>query len=216
MLKILIGIPSIRPQEYFLESLASFLLSLNEVGVVKVSWVFGKKLVDAQNELAKEVLTGNYSHLLFLEDDHSGHSIEMLKALISADVSIIGIPYYSRHFPNLRLPLLKKKDLFTGSPYKSGIHLVDLLPFGMTLINRSVFERLDFPFFEEDPISLSTDSLFSKRLKALNIPLFGHFDYELEHRGISSNTILSVRKDQEKLGIRKLVKDAKHRMLKAV
>lgn len=188
MARILIGIPSVKPRDSFLVSLLPFLESLTDYDV-DVFWVWNKPLVEAQNSMAMACLKGDYDYLLTLEDDHSGHTKEMVDGMIEADVPFIGIPYYSRHYPNIRIPMMKRGDKYFGARHESGVHDVDILGFGMTLIKREVFEGMDYPYFKVDKGSIrSTDKNFSKRVKAK-----GHFDYFLTHRELNQENILEKR-----------------------
>lgn len=204
--RILVGIPCHKPERMFLQDCAIFLLETKKKYEVEEKWVYGKTLVDAQNEIGEYFLSKNFDYLLFLEDDHSGHSIEMLDAMIESDKDITAIGYYSR-WPAHPLTLMVKsgkpspKD-YRSAPHSSGIQEVDLCGFGFTLIKRKVIESMDKPIFRLNGIdyrnggrNVATDKNFFERAKSLGCEIHGFFDFDLAHRGISKKNVMRLREN---------------------
>lgn len=221
MAKILIGVPAYKPLKQFLVSLSKFQTALSQTEhEFNYCWVEGYKLVDAQNYIAEMFLEGDWEYLLFLEEDHWGHTKSMLEKLIEANAHVASVKYYSRHYPFICC-LLKysgKKQLvkkYSQYPiHQKGYAECDLLPFGMTLIRRDTFNHLTKPYFRlnifkgQEPIkrqdgsinnSIATDRNFSDRLRAKGIKLMGYFDECLTHNGINNETIDKYREHGNKL-----------------
>lgn len=201
---ILIGIPMHTPTNEFLVSLLVFLDEIKEHYDIEVLEVKDKTLVEAQNIIADKFVSGSYDFLLLLEDDHFPHSRNMLKALLRADTEVCAINYYSRYFPYYTCLM---QDLHNDSVDQrfghidktSGYHDCDLMGYAMMLIRRSVFDKLDKPYFrlnkDGGPNSYATDIDFSDRCRANNIRLVGCFDYILNHRNVTPENVMQLRID---------------------
>jgi hypothetical protein len=201
-LRILIGIPKHHPTQEFLLSLSSFLSELQKQEQhykVEVLEIENKTLVEAQNIIASHFLTNAFDFLLLVENDHSGYSVEMLKALLRANAEIVGMNYYSRHMPYYtclmeQLPHTHINHRFGHIDQKSGYRRVDLTGWGMTLIKKSLFKKLDEPYFRLNKDGgegcYATDVDFCDRLKKANVDIIGCFDYILNHRDITATNRL--------------------------
>ena len=193
--KILVGYPTLNPDGRFLKSLSKFIKQARKKYNIEVLPIVGKQLVDAQNSIARYfIYNTNCDYLLILESDHYGHKVEMLDALVNKDVEVASINYYSRHFPYYsclmrELPDRGQDARFAGLGYSQGFELCDLSGFAMMLIKRSVFKKLDKPYFRLNkfggPGSYATDIEFCDRLKEYGIQIWGCFDYCLAHRDIT-------------------------------
>jgi hypothetical protein len=205
--RILLGIATVSPDRRFLQNLpvfandvARFLPHL-DVDYVN-GWVWGKTLVDAQNELADKALSENYDYLLFMEDDHWGFTWEMLLTCLESGRHVSGIPYRSRHFPFDIVPMTYCRTdtngmkLFKGMNWEQykGYHECDLLGFGFTLIKTETFRIIDRPFFTENIKKYpgcgarATDILFAESLQAKGINPVGCFQHRINHREIEETT----------------------------
>lgn len=201
--KILVGVALHNPDHRFQESLLSFLKNAKEKYDIECIIIYGKTLVNAQNDIANYFMNDDYGYLLMCEDDHWGHSVDMLDSLFNPDVEVSAINYYSRHFPyySCLMHELKNRPMaerFAGLHYTSGYYECDLAGFAMMLIKRSVFDKLDKPYFRENkesgPGSYATDIDFSDRLKEKGISILGCFDHTLAHRDVSLDNIADLRR----------------------
>jgi len=203
--RILAGIASRTPipaDQRFAESLPLFLLKVFELFNFSFSvyQVVGKKLDDAQNEIAEVSVHGNFDYLLLLEDDHWGHKPEMLDALVKADVDVCSILQYSRWYPYFRACMLRDGNFKDGRPkfrealYTEGVHPCDLIPFGMCLIRTSVFERIPKPWFRMNQKKGYTDQAFCSSLMEAGIQPMACFDFTLPHRDITAENVLEKRR----------------------
>ena len=202
--KILIGIPMWLPDSRFLESLPKFCKELDGKCRYEVKIVGGDSLVNAQNEIVDYLLSGDYTHLLHMEDDHWGHKVEMLEALLKPDVEVCGINYHCRWYPYnscLMEDLYHNREnqRFSSIERESGYQECDLVGFAMTLYKRSVFEKIGKPYFtlnkrgERWSKSYATDEDFCDRLKAHGIKMWGCWDYTLPHRDITKENVREIR-----------------------
>lgn len=192
-MKILIGIPSVRNYLDFMESMNFFLPKLGAEHQVEVYEVKNKLIADARNMIVEYMLSKDFEYLLFLDDDHSGHTMEMFNALLKQDAYVCAIKCYSRFFPyspNL-LDYSGIEDLRMKYQMKNettGVHEFDLVGFGMTLIKREVFEILEKPYFVSDN-NQREDNYFCDKLQEKGIKPFGIMDFTLSHQGVNEHNV---------------------------
>jgi hypothetical protein len=86
---------------------------------------------------------------------------------------------------------------------QEGLQRCDLVPFGMTLIKRRVFDYIDKPYFEINDYyefipktegALATDQNFCDKLRDKHIAVVGCFDHTLNHREITKDNYMDYRK----------------------
>lgn len=197
MANILICIPSIREYELFLESFERFKEGVSKKHTILTFMVKNRRLVDVQNEAASAFMAGNWDYLLFLDDDHWGHTPDMLETLINANAYIATIKTYIRHYPYMCALLNRTKEgLFVGVEDGEGYHPVDATGFPMTLIRRDLFSRLTKPYFREESEGdrdWATDGEFCSRLNDVGIKPVGCFQHCLAHGDITSENVLEKR-----------------------
>lgn len=204
MKKILIGIPSTREDQKFIDSLFNFVQQCEGKYIVDTMVIKDQKLSVAQNYIAERFCESNFDYLLFLDDDHYGHNIEMLDCLIAADAMVTTMKTYSRHYPYVCSLYRRIKGRDNESCY-AGIEKVetnegylecDLTGFPMTLIKRELFFILNPPFFKERKESMTewaTDREFFERLATLGIKPIGCFQYCLDHQDVTQDNVLELR-----------------------
>lgn len=193
--KILFGIPFHKPDDRFLECLPKLIEECNKEYTLQVISVPNRELVDSQNYISKYFLQEtDYDYLLLMENDHWGHTKEMLDAMIKFDKEVVAMNYHSRHFPypNCLLNRIAGRagvDCYTGLTYTQGFHKCDIAGYAMMLLKRSVFAKLALPYFRLNKDggdgSYATDIDFCLRLKEVGIDIWGCFDYCLSHRDIT-------------------------------
>jgi len=202
---IFVGVACHKPWKEHTESLSAFLLECSLKYDIECLQVWGKPLVDAQNQIAKTFLASGKPYLLMLEDDNWGFTLEMLEALLKPNAYVCGMKYFSRHYPYVAMPF----DFFhafsdgeddkefqmnlVGHP-EGGYHTQGLTGFGMTLLRREVFLELKEPFFELNGAnkfrdSYATDQNFCRKLRTIGVLPVGCFDHCVNHRGIDNNTV---------------------------
>lgn len=154
-------------------------------------------LPDAQNEVANCFLNANYDYLLFLDDDHWGHTKEMLDCLIDANTYVSTMKTYSRHYPYMCAAWNKAGEgVMLPIENGQGYQECDLTGFPMTLIRRNVFELIDEPYFrplEADGRTWNSDIDFFERLGKINIKPVACFQYCLNHDKITQENVQEYR-----------------------
>lgn len=196
MKKIFIGIPSIRRFEPFWESYKKFVVNAREFYEIESMVVTDKSLGIAQNIIADCFLDGNCEYLLFLDDDHWGHTVQMLDCLIDANSHVATMKTYSRHFPYACTLIQKTKGGLIPIEHADGYREVDLTGFPMTLIRRDTFALLDRPYFREVEFcgrTWNTDEDFFERLNTKGIKPIGCFQYCLNHDIITPENVVKLR-----------------------
>jgi hypothetical protein len=205
VIKLLVGLAINKPDLRFLQSLSTLLSELGkkpEHYKVEVLEVKDKTLVEAQNQIGNYFVEHDFDYLLFFEDDNWGFTLEYLKALLRLNTSVSSMHYYSRHFPYYScLMRIQNPDIpsskYCGYNTESGSHEVDMSGFGMMLIKRQVFNKLDKPYFRINeyggPGCYATDQSFSEDLLKIGIKPVGCFDYCLGHRDVTPENVMELR-----------------------
>lgn len=209
-MKLNIGIPSARYYQPFWESISSFLVEAKKKYEIEVNVVRDLPIDQARTKIVESFLSGSADYLLFLDDDHEGHTIEMLNALVSVNTHVCAIKCHSRFFPYLPNVLY-----YSGFPnervkYKyhemgNGFHESDLVGFGMTLIRRDTFDKFELPYFVGED-NRKEDNYFCDKLIKSGIRPVGCWDFTLSHQGIGSHNFQELKETQMKLIIEDLVK----------
>lgn len=192
---IFVGAACHRPHDEFTKSLSAFLVSCSLKYDIECLSVYGQQLVDAQNIIADRFLKTDKQYLLMVEDDNWGFLEVMLDEMIEADKPVIGMKYHSRHSPHVVLPMRPHPYLMDKGMMEligpRGIQLAYLVPFGMTLIKRFIFDILEKPYFAlnekthpDCPTQYATDHNFCHRLMGEGVTLWGHYDFCINHRGM--------------------------------
>lgn len=208
MKTIFIGIPTSRIYKLFWESLSIFLPKLGEKYKYEVYTVSDKLLADARNEIAKKFLESDKDYLLFLDDDHSGHTLEMFEAILEPILknssNMSGIRCFARGFPypsNIQVyskfdekaaGLKEGQAKYIPVDLDKGYIYCDLIGFGMTLITRKAFELVGEPYFVGQD-NMREDNYFCDKLVEKGIQPVGCFNYTLEHNGIGIHNALPLR-----------------------
>ena len=205
--RVLVGIASgagQAPYQRFLESLPPFYSQLSTEYDVEIKWIVGKRLDDAQCEIAEYAIEHNFEYILMMEDDHWGHNLGMVHKLFNGldeTHPIVASRYFSRHYPFLKTAMNhiegeKREvtegvwtDFYTEAKGDSGYQTVDLASFGMMLITTEVFKKLERPYFRFSADVDTTDNDFCRRLKSIGIRPKVCFDYILPHRDLTEETV---------------------------
>ena len=206
MKRILIGVCSTRSDKRFWDSFFRFTKDICEFYDVGTTIIRDMHLPDAQNEIVEIFMNCNYDYLLFMDDDHWGHTREMLDCLVEADSPLATIKSYSRHYPYSCALMRQNRNSYAGIENGEGYQEVDLSGFPMTLIKREVFEKMERPYFvgkDEGLRTWATDENFSRRMKSLGLKMTGCFQYCLPHDDITQETVWK-RREEEKMDGEKL------------
>lgn len=199
--KILIGIPSGRQDSIFLASLNNLVEQMQgkyQVSVLIEKW---QHLPEAQNHITDYFLSRDFDYLLFLDDDHWGHTIEMVDCLVAANADMATIKTYVRHYPYQVAAFVldgvrDKATKYSSINYQDGYHEVDMTGFPMTLIKPYIFNKLERPYFrgiEHSGRDWHTDADFCERLKAIDRKIVVCYQHCLPHGEVTEENVLSLR-----------------------
>jgi len=148
----------------------------------------------SRNKAAIQLLGTEFTHVLMLDLDHV-HPADIVErlakwAIIYPDIQVVGGLNYGRRPPyNPCIGIKNDKGEFTfPTKFEKGKLLeVDMLGTGCILINRTVFEDLTPPWFENDFSMWETgyyageDTVFSRRCREAGIRLFCDPDVTSPH-----------------------------------
>lgn len=198
MANILVCVPSTREYKPFLESFDKFIIECRKNHTIVTFIVKDKRLKDVQNEAAQKFMSGNFDYLLFMDDDHWGHTPEMLECLINANAYMATIKSYSRHYPYFSCLMNRIPDstFFSGIDYAQGYVEVDMTGFSMTLLRRDLLQKIGVPYFEEEHEGgrdWVTDTIFCRKLNSMGIKPVGCFQHCLPHFDITDENVLQRR-----------------------
>lgn len=207
----MIGIPTIREYKPFWDSMRTFLPEMAKVHDIEVIEVRNKQIAESREIIAGKFLESDKDYLLFLDDDHSGHTMEMVQALLRADSYVCAMKCYSRFFPHLCTlmdysGLSERRGKYVSKEEYGGYHVCDLVGFGMTLIKKELFQKLDKPYFKYE-INKFEDNYFCEQLEKKGIKPIGCFDFVCTHNGIDDSNRWKLRDK----GIDAVVEDIKKR-----
>lgn len=223
MARILIGIPSSRHHQGFLNSMCSFLPEIRNIHDIGIIEIRDKKIDDARNFIVDIFMSKDYDYLLFLDDDHTGHTVDMVSALFKPleenKEYVCALKCYTRFFPYIpnlmdysglenrleNLGLDGKRGKYIMKENKNGYAYCNLVGFGMTLIRKEVFNILDKPYFVCEN-NQHEDNYFCDRLQNHGIKPIGCFDYTLTHDGIDDSNATQF----NELGINKIKESLKN------
>lgn len=196
--KILIGVPNNQPTVDNRFALSTWALDTTGISV-SMAYQNGKSIGLMRQELAKICLAGDFTHLLFLDNDMV-YPQNMLKTLLAQDkdaVNVFSVSRDGQHTPIfLRWRKGRKADFNSfrewptidgtqiGSPLQ-GNQRVHVVGGAGLLIKRYVLEKLDKvdpskPFFFSSD-SMQEDMFFSIRCDCAGIKLYTHVDMVAGH-----------------------------------
>lgn len=173
-----------------MKSMASFLPILSKEYEVKIIEVRGMMIDEARNFIVEKFLESGFEYLLFLDDDHEGHTVDMVNHLLSLKTYVSSIKCYARYFAHLPNLLEYSGEVELDRKYRrksvnAGDQECDLVGFGMTLIRRCTFDMITKPYFFCDTPNRREDNYFCDKLISHGIRPIGCFDYCLSHDGIT-------------------------------
>lgn len=197
MKSIYIGVCKTRDDDRFIESFRNFTDSI--IGEYSVCQMVVRDtfLPDAQNKIAKDFLQTGYDYLLLLDDDHWGHTKEMLECLINADTFVATMKTYTRKYPYM---VAAWDRIGAGAmvpiEVSEGYRKCDLTGFPMTLISRGTFSFLEEPYFrplEAEGRAWNSDVDFFERLAKKWIRPVVCFQHTLNHDKITAHNVKEYR-----------------------
>ena len=200
---IFIGVCSIRDDARFKESFSKFTNDISNYYCIGTMKVKNKFLPDAQNILARYCIDAHWDYLLLLDDDHWGHTKEMLDCLIEADAYMATIKSYSRHYPYVCTLMNKMGNSYKSIENGCGYQECDMTGFPMTLIKRELFLKLEEPYFRgrnDGGRDWATDREFCERISEVGVKPVGCFQHCLPHDTLTEDNVHQRRYEERLQG----------------
>lgn len=197
MKRILVGVCSFRHDDRFWNSFFNFMKECNGHYDIASMIIKDTFLPDAQNKIAECAINSNYDYILLLDDDHWGHTKEMLDCLVEANVTVATMKTYSRHYPYMvaawdRVGNNTMLPIENGDGYRG----CDLCGFPMTLIEINKLHELEKPYFrplEAEGRTWNSDVDFFERLALKGIRPVVCFQHCLNHDKITQDNVFEFR-----------------------
>ncbi len=151
-----------------------------------------------RNTLTEDFLRDAPAHgwewILFVDSDMVVPPVAMVR-LLSHNVDVVGALYFSR-----REPLVPEFARFADDPRwlpeDSPLKSVQWVGAGCLLVRRRVFEEMPYPWWEHPNPGEGEDILFSKKVRALGIPVHcdiafsvGHVRSQVITRGVAETSL---------------------------
>lgn len=197
MKSIYIGVCKTRDDNRFKESFRNFTDSICREYSICQMVINDTFLPDAQNKISKSFIESDYDYLLLLDDDHWGHTKEMLETLINANTYVATIKTYTRKYPYMVAAWdIVGHGAMVPIEVAEGYRRCDLTGFPMTLISRGTFDLLKEPYFrpcEGDGRNWNSDVDFFDRLSIKGIKPVACFQHCLNHDKITSDNVYEYR-----------------------
>ena len=201
---ILVGCPTSALDPDPSRWLDSFIKIQNQIRALKMGQAFlapyRMAWTAANNHIWENAIRFDFDYILRLDDDVHGVPDNAIEALLAADKDVIGAAYVSRHYPHKwcalnKSPEAKDKSLIDIAKNgecvlqeiqeNTGIHRVDLLGFGMTLIKVASFKGLNKPLFFDAGEDVPDDTIFAQLCNENGIEQYVNMDIKISHRDIS-------------------------------
>ena len=185
----------------YLDSLLKIQNQIRELGMTqaflapyRMTWAM------ANNQIWDTAFQFDFDYVLRVDDDIWGVPDNAVQMLIKADKDVIGAAYPSRHFPHVWCALnigngpkdeslidIAKHDVIALEEIKEteGIHPVDMVGFGMTLIKVAPFKNCAQPMFT-DIEGVPDDTIFAQLCRDNGIQQYVHMDVRLNHRDFTA------------------------------
>lgn len=198
--EILVGIPRANYDPGFQDSLSSLTASVPENYVLTVYEIYDRQRDEAREAIVEYFLTKTQApYLLFLDDDHTGHTWSMVQSLLDKDAYFSSINCFARYFPyQFTVSALDPAYHDHYGPdnlnTKRGWSKCRFAGFGMALIRRDLFDHIEPPYFKCDSRGEREDNYFCEKILNAGLDIWGCFDHNLPHAGITQQNVLEKRR----------------------
>lgn len=210
-MRVMVGIPTVRRYEPFWKSMDNFIPILKNMCDVEICVVKDMKVAEARNTIVDIFLKSECDYLLFCDDDHVGHTLQMFNAILDPmlnnNASMCGIKCHTKLFPyasNLllysgvdeeKMGIKKGSGKYMPMDFDKGYTYCDLVGFGMTIVSRETFNKIKPPYFISNPEcgQGKEDNYFCDKLVASGIKPVGCFEYTLQHMDIGRHNAMVLR-----------------------
>ena len=149
---------------------------------------FASNIASVRNNLVDQALDEGCSHLLMLDTDQVYRDKEMINKMLSHKVPIVGAPVHRRYPPFdailLRGDIGDYKYIPEDEVYSGALIDIDATGTGCIMIDMSVFDQLQRPFFEitsKGNKTVGEDIGFCSKLRARGVPIRADTSIEIGH-----------------------------------
>jgi hypothetical protein len=149
---------------------------------------FAKDIAAIRNNLVDQALNDGCSHLLMLDTDQVYRDSAMVMKMLSHKMPVVGAPVHRRYPPFdailLRGDVGEYKFIPDEEVYGGGLIEIDATGTGCIMLDMSIFDQLNRPFFE---ITMKGDKVvgedigFCSKLRAKGIPIRADTSIEIGH-----------------------------------
>ena len=122
---------------------------------IKINCAFniGSVITIARRNLADIFMKSDFDYVWWVDSDMK-FPIDTPLRLLKRNVPIVGVNYRRRRFPNPNFTGMKGVpgtfEEFQTTDQSPPMELIDVLPHGCVLVHRSVYEKIDGPFYLQD------------------------------------------------------------------
>lgn len=147
-------------------------------------------LPGSRTRIAKQALESGASHLLWLDSDMR-FPPNTLERLLARDKDFVAANYTTRRGEIRPVSITPDDKLLLTRQHSTGLEEAMIAGFGVALIKREVFEKLQVPYFctsydVEKGIFVGEDVYFCLRMKEAGIPIYIDHDLskDIRHTGV--------------------------------
>jgi hypothetical protein len=144
----------------------------------RIEWVIGGDWCGARNSLAQLCIDEQYTHLWFMDDDHS-FAPDILMKLLRHDQPLVNPICFTRTWPFQPVTYVEEGALDLASVPDRGLVVLHAGGCAGMLIRREVLEAIEPPWFEYS--DKSEDVIFCEKAKAAGFQLYGDLEARLGH-----------------------------------
>jgi len=215
---IVVCVPFFDPHPLFLPHFIEFYAANKAKHKLQLAWSSRRPLHNAQHDAVRLALDhSDFTHVLFVEDDHWGFPVDGIERLLEDDLDVVGFHTFSRKPPFHSL-CMRRRDkslpidqacVLNMTPFERIsvdeplIQETDLLSWGMTLVRTSVFRQIDGDPFECWG-KVPTDSVFCELCERAGIKRHVDFSFHLPHGDVTQERrvpLLRVHEYEKALGL---------------
>lgn len=157
------------------------------------SFYSGSIITSSRRNLVETFLKSDLDYMLWIDSDIK-FPIDTPVRLLKRNKKIVGCNYRKRRFPNPSFTAMKKVEgkyvEFKTEAKSPGLEVVDILPHGMVLIEREVYEKVSKPYYlldydQDTKTELGEDVYFFEKAKNAGFEIWCDQDLsrEISHIG---------------------------------
>jgi hypothetical protein len=155
--------------------------------------VCGSVIAQLRTDLAKEALSKNATHLLWLDSDMY-FSSSIAEKLLQHDKDIVAGQYSTRYAPYQTVAFTDPNNMNSRLNESTGLHKVWAIGMGCMLTRATVYNELPKPWFAHEYNKIldnfsGEDIYFCNQAMHHGIDVYVDADIKLTHLGLKANTL---------------------------